>query len=116
MPIFRQELYRSGHNGGSTLAVAYQPPPGRPERSQLAVPWGSPYSPVTGLGFLALSAALDHLLLFEGNPLRSLCPRLPLLLGPAVCDACGALSEGDASWGFGDEYLKRPCLRCRLPL
>ena len=64
------------------------------------------HCPVIALGFLAFSAALDHLLLFEGNPLRGYCPRLVALtaaIGPLSCDACGALAEGDATWTSGDE-------------
>ena len=62
------------------------------------------HSPVVGLGSLAVSAALDHLLLFENCPLRSRCQRLlnmAVALGPAMCDVCGALSEGDAVWVEG---------------
>ena len=53
--------------------------------------------PVVGLGFLAFSACLDHLLLYEGFPLRALCPVLVATavgLGPLLCDAVGALTDG----------------------
>lgn len=64
-------------------------------------------SPVIAVGFLAMSAALDHLLLYEGCPLRGLCPclvSLAVALGPALCDACGGLREGHATWIPGQEY------------
>ena len=46
-------------------------------------------SPVVGLAFLAFSASLGHLLLYEGW----------------VCDAVGALIDGDATWVNGEQYL-----------
>lgn len=70
-------------------------------------------TPIIAVGFLAMSAALDHILLYENCPLRGLCPRLVPLesaLGPALCDACGALAEGDATWISGEEYPTQAAL------
>ena len=59
-------------------------------------------SPVICLGALAMSAALDHLLLYEGCPLRGWCVRLVAMavdLGPALCDTRGAMAEGCSMGG-----------------
>ena len=75
-------------------------------RRLLGIPY-SPKGPVIAVGFLAMSAALDHLLLYEGCPLRDLCPclvSLAVALGPALCDACGGLKEWRATWIPGQEY------------
>ena len=75
--------------------------------------------PVVAIGFLAMSAALDHLLLYEGSPLRVLCPKLSDLagsLGPMLCDACGALCDGDATWASGEEFPTHAIMTSELEI
>ena len=63
-------------------------------------------SVVCGLALLSFSAALDHYLLFESNPLKVICEgltSLALQLGPLASETVGGMSEGDTTWVFADD-------------